>query len=104
VLYFLYGAQSPLQADVVCKINAACAALSDEFANLVAAAQRLPFPERMGHLFSLAVVSKANFAACHRLCVGDVSACIVLKEKQDAQNSTFLLYYKRLFYYYSRQL
>jgi hypothetical protein len=43
VFNFLDRAQPTLQACIICKINAACAALSNQFTDLIAATQYLPF-------------------------------------------------------------
>ena len=78
VLHFLEGAQTAFQAEVIRQVDAAHAALSDLFPDLVAAAQYLPFFQRQGH-------SAPN----HGLCTS-ISAW------NSAQKTDFLLYYKRL--------
>ncbi len=79
VLDFLKGAKTALEPQVVGKVNIAHAALTDLFTDLVAAAQRLPWFCREGHL----EVSKAGCAEN-------------LFRRGSAQKRAFLLYYKRL--------
>jgi hypothetical protein len=52
VFDFLQRADSAFQAIIVCKVDTACATLSDPFPDQIAVAQDLPVPQRLGQDFS----------------------------------------------------